>query len=238
MNKKTLSLNLLFWTDFYPNSSRERNVRYALRELKNLTNFLSEYVDISLNIFDYSTRKFLEDGEHIPYPPAVYKRSEKINNILTQTFTNYFSIIDSDVFVCRQDYQKLGEIVSKASVESCITFDVIDLDEEKTEKIIYENADPLSFSSPSRFPGVTGGLGAFFITSTENLRKHDGFNEKFTSWGGEDGEIYARIYKDNSIEKIRCTKDNIRLFHLSHFRDTSNNKNYYDRAEYEKNNGI
>lgn len=225
----------MFWTDNLPNSTRERNVSYAINELKNLVSFLSQHIDCKYKVYDYSPEKFIQESIHIPYGASVYKRSEKINNILSQTTSDLFSIIDSDCFVCREDYNKLAEILVNSSVESCITFDVLDFSAEDTDKIVYKNADPNQFVVSSRFPGRAGGLGAFFITNTNNLKKNGGFNEKFTTWGGEDGEIYHKINMDESIKKIACNKEIIRLFHLSHISERDN-INYFNREEYTKNN--
>lgn len=232
---KSLEINLMFWTDNQPNSTRERNVRYAISELKNLVEYLSQYINCKYSIYDYSPKKIIEESIHIPYGPSVYKRSEKINNILKNTTSDLFSVIDSDCFICREDYSKLAEILVNNNKESCFTFDVLDFNDENTSKIVYKNADPTQFSVSNRFPGRAGGLGAFFITSTENLKKHNGFNLNFTCWGGEDGEIYDKIHRDDSIEKIPCKKDFIRLYHLSHFLDRSN-INYFNAEEYLKNN--
>lgn len=237
MIKKTLSINLMFWTDLLNNSLRERNVFYIINETKKLSNFLSDYIDVTFNIFDYSPTAFLKEGFHIPYEPKAYERSKKINDILKNTNTDYFSIIDSDVFIYNQDYKKLGEELSSSETNNCFTFDVYDTNLEQSNKIIYENADPTTFECKSRFPGIAGGLGAFFITNTENLKKNGGFNEKFKTWGGEDGEIYEKIWKDNSIIKRRINNKIIRLYHLCHQRDLTCIK-YFNEVEYKKNNNL
>lgn len=232
---KSLDINLLFWTDNLPNSSRERNIKYSIIELKNLINYLSQHIDCKYNLYDYSPTKILEDSIHIPYPPSAYKRSVKINHIINQTTADLISIIDADCFICKEDYAKLAEIIVQADVNSCVTFDVLDFSNEDTDKIVYEGADPMQFSVSSRFQGRAGGLGAFFITNTNNLKSNGGFNEKFTTWGGEDGEIYDKINRDGSIKKIPCNRDVIRLFHLSHVSDRSN-INYFNHDEYVRNN--
>ena len=179
--------------------------------------------------------KTVEDCIHVPYPPAVFKKSEKINYILEQCKSEMFSVIDSDCFVNNNDYEKLAKIITENNCNNCYTFDVLDFSEADTRKIIYENSNPTEFEVNSRFPGRAGGLGAFFITNTENLRKHNGFNTKFTTWGGEDGEIYDRIDRDGSIKKISIKNDSIKLFHLSHVSDREN-INYFNHDEYVRNN--
>jgi hypothetical protein len=232
---KTLDINMLFWTDNLSNSTRERNIKYTIPQLKELTSFLSNYIICHYNVYDYSPSKIVDDSVHIPYPSSVYKRSEKINNILSNTISDLFSIIDSDCFICKEDYPKLAELLVQSNDNSCITFDVLDFSNEDTDKIVYENANPLQFEVSSRFENRAGGLGAFFITNTSNLKSYGGFNLKFTTWGGEDGEIYDKIYRDGSIKKIPCNRDVIRLFHLSHVSDREN-INYFNKEEYVRNN--
>jgi hypothetical protein len=87
----------------------------------------------------------------------------------------------------------------------------------------------------SRFPGRAGGLGAFFIASTEELKMLGGFNTKYTTWGGEDGEIYDKIDRTGTIKKIPLKYTDIRLFHLNHFSDRENIR-YFNREEYIRNN--
>jgi len=231
----SLDINLMFWTDALVNSTRERNVKYAINELKHLSNYLNSKIKCNINLIDYSETKIIGEAVHIPYPSTVYKRAEKINNILSNCNADMLSIIDSDCFICREDYDKLLDTIVTSGKESCITFDVLDFSEADTNKIVYENADPKSFEVSSRFPGRAGMLGAFFITDTDNLKKHGGFNTKFTCWGGEDGEIYDKIYRDGTIKKIPVNRNQIRLFHLSHFSDRSN-INYFNHDEYVKNN--
>ena len=235
---KTLSINLVFWTDGVENSTRDRNAKYSAKELKNLSDYLQgRGIDCTYQIFDYSPAQIIEDSTHIPYPVSVFKKSEKINNVLNDCHTDLFAVMDSDCFVCREDYEKLADILLSVDNNCCITFDVLDFTEEDTQKIIYGDVSPsdLAKNVSSRFPGRAGGLGAFYITNTQNLKDHKGFNLNYTAWGGEDGEIYDKIYRDGSIQKIPCNNEMIKLYHLSHFSDREN-INYFNREEYIKNN--
>lgn len=235
---KSLTINLMFWTDGIQNSTRERNVKYTTAELKYLCEYLcSRNIDCRYNIYDYSPTKLVDESIHIPYPQSAYKRSEKINKILNNTKTDLFAIIDSDCFVYRKDYETLANIIKQADLQSCITFDVLDFTEPDTQQIVNSGADPFTFNDRTngRFHGRAGGLGAFFIVNTNSLKFHGGFNEKFTTWGGEDGEIYDKIYRDGYIQKIPCNNTTVKLYHLSHFSDREN-VNYFDYNEYLRNN--
>jgi hypothetical protein len=234
----SLDINMLFWTDDVLNSTRDRNAKFSVKELKNLSEYLlSRDINCTYKVYDYSKKQILEDSIHIPYPSSAFKKSEKINNILKKTNSELFSIIDSDCFICREDYKLLADIINQMSANSCATFDVLDFCKEDTEKIIYDNISPLSLltKTTARFEGRAGGLGAFFITDANDLKLRGGFNEKFTTWGGEDGEIYNKIHEDKNIKKFIIKNDTIRLFHLNHFLDREN-INYYNAEEYISNN--
>ena len=228
---------MMFWTDGHPNSTRERNIKYAAKKLKELVAYLniSNKIKCNYHIYDYSPSKIIEHSIHIPYPLAAYKRSEKVNNILKTSTADLFSIIDSDCFIQEKYYDILISKIEQHGINSCFTFDVIDLDPNQTEEVATTDIIADHFIANSRFPNRAGGLGGFFITNTDNLKLHGGFNEKFTTWGGEDGEIYDKIWRDEKIKKIQIKNDTIKLFHLNHFSDRDN-INYFNRAEYICNN--
>ena len=234
---KTLDINMMFWTDGHLNSTRERNVKYAAKKLRDLANYLntSNKIKCTYNIYDYSPSKLIEDSIHIPYLPSVYKRSEKINNILKTSTADLFSIIESDCFIQEKYYDTLISVIEEHGIDSCFTFDVIDLEPHQTEEVANTDITADNFIASSRFPDRAGMLGALFITNTANLIKHGGFNTKFNTWGGEDGEIYGKIWEDNSIKKIQIKNDIIKLYHLHHICDREN-INYFNYDEYVKNN--
>lgn len=229
----TLQINMMFWTDGLQNSTRTRNASYSVKKLDELVHYINNESNIqcTFNVYDYSPDQILENSIHIPYPLSVYKRSEKINNILDLCNTDLFSIIDSDCFVDSLNYNNLIKNIEEHGVDSCFTFDVSDLEPQSSHKIIYEGAAAGNFSTTSRFPGRAGMLGALFITNTNNLKIHGGFNTEFTTWGGEDGEIYGKIWSDNQIKKIQIKTDDVKLYHLHHFCDREN-INYFNSEEY------
>ena len=148
---KTLSLNLVFWTDGILNSTRTRNAKYAAQELGNLSLYLQNRgINNTYSIYDYSPTQILEGSVHIPYPSTVFKKSEKLNNILNNCTSDLFAVMDSDCFLCREDYDKFADIILSSSNNICITFDVLDFTEEDTNKIVYENVSPFErFSEAS-----------------------------------------------------------------------------------------
>lgn len=235
MNNITLSLNMVFWTDGKENSTRERNIKYSIKELDNLCNFLSNYFNTNYRIWDYSPTQIVKDSIHIPYPLSAFRKSEKINNILANTTETLFSIMDSDCFLYRNDYEKLAELILSNGVKSCYTFDVDDIDDKDSIQVIENIKQPEQCITTNRFPGRAGGLGAFFICNTQVIKDLGGYDEKFTTWGGEDGEVYNRIYYHNDIKKVPSRTDQIRLYHLSHLSDREN-INYFNREEYIRNN--
>tara|TARA_R110000868_G_scaffold411020_1_gene701364 strand:+ start:137 stop:841 length:705 start_codon:yes stop_codon:yes gene_type:complete len=231
----SLSINLIYWDDCLPNSTRLRNVKYIINELKNLNLFLKEEIDSEINIIDYSKKQILEGSKHVPYADGVYKRSEKINRLLYKCDKDLFGVIDADCFLKKVHYKTFRDSLLNNGKNCCYTYDVCDFSAQDTEQILYNYGDPDTLPVTNRFPGRTGGLGAFFITDTVNLKKHNGFDEKFTTWGGEDGEIYGRIQRDNKITKVATTYDKITLYHLNHFSNRSDIR-YFNNDEYIRNN--
>lgn len=233
----SLSINLMFWSDCLPNSTRERNVYYAVDKLNELNAILKKSIDSEINIIDYSKTQVLKDSRHIPYPDSVYKRSEKINNLLKECDKDLFGVIDADCFIKEDHYEKLRDLILTNGAKSCFTFDTCDFSAEDTAKILFENANPDSLPHSSRFPGRAGGFGGFFIVNAETLRQHNGFDEKFKTWGGEDGEVYDRVFYDNTVKNVSILSNEITVYHLNHFCD-SENINYFNRQEYMKNNNL
>lgn len=231
----SLSINLLFWDDCLPNSTRLRNVKYIINRLTDLNSFLRGKIDSEINIIDYSNHQILDGSKHIPYPAGVYKRSEKINKLLQGCNKDLFGVIDGDCFLKEDHYKIFLDTLLINGKNCCYTFDVCDFSEKDTEQILYDSVDPDTLPFTTRFPGRAGGLGALFITDTVNLKKHNGFNEKFTTWGGEDGEIYDKICRDDKITKVATTSDKITLYHLNHFSNRSDIR-YFNHDEYIRNN--
>lgn len=230
-----LDLNMMFWSDNHPQKHRERNARYAFNQLKELSAFLSKNFEVKCTLFDYSPQKLIEEAVHIPYPPTIYKRAEKINNLLKNSTSDLFSVIDSDCFIDKSSYNYLESMLLKeSSTDVCYTFDFCDFDNESTIKVVYENNDPNIFPYSRRFPGrvgTLGGLGGFFILGNNVLKRHGGFNEKFLYWGGEDGEIYDKINHDGLVKKIVTPIEYVKIYHLAHITNRED-INYYNHDYY------
>lgn len=232
-----IDLNMMFWSDNHPYKQRERNALFTFNKLKELSNYLTSHFEVKCSAYDYSPEKILPEALHIPYPPTVYKRSEKINNLLKNSVSDLFSVIDSDCFIDPNCYSNLLSLLLKEdSASVCYTFDFCDLSSEDSHKVIYENADPNGFPYNRRYPGrisTLGGLGGFFIVGNNVLSKHGGFNEKFIYWGGEDGEIYDKINQDLTVKKIVTHIAEVKIYHLSH-ETNREDINYYNNEYYIK----
>ena len=228
----SISLNMKFWDDGQPDSTRIRNVIFSWKELKKLTNYLnSNGVTSVCSLYDFSPEKIISDATHISYPSGVYKKAEKTNIILRDKKNfDFFMMIDCDAFFYESDYDKLLELIKSLEKGDICTFDLAKLNDNVTEYIvdgafIIENSDWSYAYSGAKENGPlrhhSGGLGGVYISDTEILSKLGGFDEKYVGWGAEDGEMMNRIYCSGIQHKIKPT-NNFAPFHLPHFSDWGN----------------
>jgi predicted glycosyltransferase involved in capsule biosynthesis len=228
----SISLNMKFWDDGQPNSTRIRNVIFSWKELKKLTNYLNSNGVVSVSsLYDFSPEKIVSDSTHIPYPLGVYKKAEKTNIILRDKKNfDFFMMIDCDAFFHENDYEKLLNLIKSLEKGDICTFDLAKLNDNVTEYIvneqfIIENSDWSYAYSGARENGPlrhhSGGLGGVYISDTELLLNLGGFDEKYVGWGAEDGEMMNRIYCSGIQHKIKPT-NNFAPFHLPHFSDWGN----------------
>ena len=238
----SISINMKFWDDGHPESTRIRNVNFAWKELKKLTKYLKEKnVEVISTLYDFSVKKIIEDSHHISYPVGVYKKAEKTNLILKDRKNyDFFMMMDCDAFFYEKDYDDLLNIIHNLEKGDVITFDLAKLDNNIRDYIIdgkfkIENADWSYAYSGERnngpLNGYIGGLGGVYICDTDLLISLGGFDEKYQGWGGEDGDMLGRIWDCKIPHRFKPTR-NFAPFHLPHFSDWSN-KLYSQRFENE-----
>ena len=234
----SISLNMKFWDDGQPESTRIRNVNFSWGELKKLTSYLiNNGVEAVSSLYDFSPEQIIADSIHIPYPLGEYKKSEKTNIILKDKKDyDFFMVIDCDAFFHEQDYEKVLELIKSLDYGDVCTFDLSKLESNVSEyiidgKFIVENADwSYAYSGPKENGPLrhhTGGLGGVYISDTQLLISLGGFDEKYVGWGAEDGDMMDRIYSSKIPHKIKPT-NSFAPFHLPHFSDWGNEK-YYKR---------
>ena len=97
----SLSINMKFWDDGQPESTRIRNVKFSWEKLKKFTSFLIKNgIDAKCTLYDFSPEQIILDSNHIPYPIGVYKKAEKTNIILKeQKEYDFFMMVDCDAFL-------------------------------------------------------------------------------------------------------------------------------------------
>lgn len=234
----SISLNMKFWDDGQPDSTRIRNVNFSWRELKKLSDYLNvNGINSEASLYDFSPEQIIPDSIHISYPLGVYKKAEKTNIILKDKKDyDFFMVIDCDAFFHEKDYQTLLELIKSLEKGDVCTFDLAKLDSNVSDYIIndtfiVENSDWSYAYSGHRENGPlrhhTGGLGGVYISDTQLLISLGGFDEKYVGWGGEDGDMMGRIYYSEIKHKIKPT-NNFAPFHLPHFSDWGN-KDYSQR---------
>lgn len=230
----SLSINMKFWDDGQPNSTRIRNVKYSWDELKKFTSFLkNRKVNVDCFLFDFSPEKIIDDSIHIPYPLGEYKKAEKTNIILKKNSDyDFFMMIDCDAFFHEEDYTKFFDLFETLEENNVVTFDLAKLDDNVSSYLVdgkfqIDNANWSYAYSGDKSNGPlrnhVGGLGGVYICYTKLLLNLGGFDEKFVGWGGEDGEMMDRIWTNGYQTKIKPTK-NFAPFHLPHYYDLGNIK--------------
>jgi predicted glycosyltransferase involved in capsule biosynthesis len=229
----TISINMKFWHDGHNNSTRLRNVEFCWKELKNLWDYLTiNNVYGNINLYDFSMDKIISDSIHISYPTGTYKKAEKTNIILKQQANcDFFMMIDSDAFFDISDYGLLLDIIKNLGSGDVVTFDLAKLNDNTQDYIVnnifdknladWSYAYSGSRSNGPLFNGYSGGLGGVYICDTNLLVSLGGFDEKYTGWGGEDGDMLGRISYSSIPHKIIPTK-NFAPYHLPHFSDWGN----------------
>jgi predicted glycosyltransferase involved in capsule biosynthesis len=229
-----------FWDDGQKDSTRIRNVNFSWRELKRFASFLKKNgIDVDFNLYDFSPEKIIEDAIHIPYPLGVYKKAEKTNIILKEKSNfDFFMMMDCDAFFCKDDYDLFLNLYRELEIGDIVTFDLAKLNDSLSEYIvdgefIKEKADFSYAYSGARENGPLahhiGGLGGVYLCDTKLLLELGGFDEKYTGWGGEDGDKLDKIWQSKTPHRFKPTK-NFAPFHLPHFSDWSN-VNYSRRFE-------
>jgi predicted glycosyltransferase involved in capsule biosynthesis len=234
----SLSLNMKFWDDGQPDSTRIRNVKFSWDELKKFTSYLNDNgINTNCSLYDFSPEKIIEDSIHISYPLGIYKKAEKTNIILKeQKDYDFFMMIDCDAFFHEDDYTNFLSLFKGLTKGDVITFDLAKLDSNINDYIIdnqfkIDNADWSYAYSGNRkngpLNGYIGGLGGVYICDTNLLIELGGFDETYVGWGGEDGEMLSRIWSTTIPHQFKPIR-NFAPFHLPHFSDWGN-KLYNER---------
>jgi CRISPR/Cas system CMR-associated protein Cmr3 (group 5 of RAMP superfamily) len=62
----SISLNMKFWDDGQPDSTRIRNVSFSWKELKKLTSYLNSNGIVAVSsLYDFSPEQIIPDSIHI-----------------------------------------------------------------------------------------------------------------------------------------------------------------------------
>jgi hypothetical protein len=229
-----------FWTDNKQNSTRIRNVNYCFPQMVKLGEFLiSKGIDCIYKLYDFSPEKIFENSEHRPYNLGEYKKSEKTNLIIRENIDcDYIFMFDTDTFFVESDFEKIFDLLFDIPKNRIFTFDLAKLDESTMVKI--ENKENINFFDENfnyAYSGkkengplglnYRGGLGGVYICDINLIKENGWFDENYTGWGGEDGDMLSRIMSSDISYDLRSV-NSFAPFHLPHFMDF-NNINYRKR---------
>lgn len=229
-----ISFNMVFWHDGKENSSRVLNANYNWPQLKKLTSYLQNNgIDAVCNLYDFSPEKILQESNWKPFPLAEFRKAEKLNLILKEQENHeFFSMVDCDCFFHLEDYSKILFQIKNLKKGDIITYDLAKLGGDVSEYIVdgifIKDKAKWSYAySGSRENGPLsssfGGLGGVFICHTNLIIEVGGYDEKYKTWGGEDGDLLNRIINKKNYNTINPTRD-FAPFHLEHFTDWGNKK--------------
>lgn len=206
-----ITFNILFWKGF-DFENRLRNLEFSWYRLKKFVSYLKEKgIKSECLLFDFSEESLLQESIHMPYPNDVYKRSEKINQVLIYNKENYkpeiICVIDSDIFFEENQYDKLIEIITNLKDKKVLVPNLSDIIDSNEVDFINKK-----INKPRTVNRGLGGLGAFFMLKFDEIFNIGGFDERFIVWGGEDDNISVRLSK-NGCDVSRV---DIKLYHLPH----------------------
>lgn len=219
MKKFKWDITTLFWIDGTGYPDRLNNVLFTIKRNKHLVEYLNKNgCDVSYTVYDFSPEKVLDDSIHIPFKLAEYRRSEKINIVLKNIDSDFFSVIDGDCFFDEVDYDKVLSLYDEFDLNTVYNFDWKKLHTVENINFNDNTFKPTNEWSFAIGYGLVGGLGAFFVAPTLKLKQINGFDESFKTWGGEDGEALDRLMR---ICK-RVPIFNFSPYHIPHFTDWSN----------------
>ena len=225
---------MIFWHDGHSDSTRIKNVEFSWPELKNLCSFLRENgFNCDHKLYDFSVIKQFEDAIHVPYDTLEFKKAEKLNHIIKSNLQyDYLVMFDCDMFFFKKDYDKVLTIFKNVTKRTLTTFDAAKL-HINHDIVNDENFNPYDHDWSYAYSGNKengplssgrlGGLGGIYICDMELLKEIEFFDENFTRWGGEDGDLLNKIYYLNNTRIIPVRE--FAPFHLPHFSDW-NNPNY------------
>lgn len=227
---------MAFWTDGKENSTRVRNVKLTWNHLKAMVSYLQEKnIACSANIFDYSPEKIIEEAVHIPYPLSVYKRAEKLNDIIEiYSDDEYIALMDCDVFIHRTQWNNVLELSTNIQYNTAYFFNWAKIN----HTVNFSSLDDINFNAPYNLAftkGYAGGFGAFSIAPVGPIKEVGKYDTKFTTWGGEDGDLMDRYTRCNKFLYKNIAEDFILPIHLPHEEDRENIL-YFNRDEYIRNN--
>jgi len=229
-----ISLNMVFWDDGKTDSTRIRNVLYTYPQLKKLTQYLKDNgVDAVCNLYDFSPEQKAEECIWIPFPLSEFRKSEKLNIVIKQQSEHsFFCMFDCDCFIDPLDYPRLLEQIKGLNAGDIVTYDLAKLGGDVNEYIIdgvfHKDNARWSYAYSGKMEngplcGSMGGLGGVFICDSKILNEVGGYDEKYKTWGGEDGDLLDRIMISKNYKSINSTRD-FAPYHLEHFTDWDNKK--------------
>jgi len=205
-----MKINILYWGD---KKERLANTNLSWHYLKNFSRYCIEHgCLVEPFLFDFSEIQVLDDAIHIPYPNGEYKRAEKINKVFEyhSEKEEFIGICDSDVVIREEDYESMKYFITILKHKNFYVFKLDDLISLKG--VDFENKQINFGELELKERNFEPDLGALFFIHNSLMKEVDGFDERFTVWGGEDNHTAYKLLSKGYNKKLLPLKP-IHLLH-------------------------
>lgn len=221
-----IAIVMPYWNDSPNYTQRYMNVMYCWDNLKKLNSFLRDNaIECAATLYDFSVRKTIPDATHISANIIGFNKSKKMNIICSNLpDIDFLFSVDADMFFDESDYTNILNVLKNIQYGDIYTFDAAKLDKDdsltaiRTGTIDFTWEWWYAYSGPKNNGPLckhNGGLGGAFIVDMKLLKNVNGFDEKITSWGGEDGQALADISRGR-IDMNLVPIKHFAPFHLDH----------------------
>jgi predicted glycosyltransferase involved in capsule biosynthesis len=226
--KYSFKICVPFWVDIedIQASTRVRNVLFIQEQIRRLTTFLkSKGNDVTFDIYDFSPEPVIPGAIHKPFPLGSFRKAEKWNLILSETHTDYFIGLDSDMFIHQSDFESFHELIQVNDKKQVMLFNTRCIQDHDVDKVDWDGGDVDNLLALQMHlycsMGHTGTFGGLWVCPLHLIKNVGGFNENIKYRGDEDGELFTRITnpKDNDwlIENVKVNRIlDIIPIHLPH----------------------
>jgi hypothetical protein len=188
---------------------------FVIKKIQKFKKILDEIgIENTFNVFDFSENQKVENSIHIPFASDEFRKSEKINHIIKYNRDNIkpeiFCLFDSDIFFNEDSYINIINLIRNFDKRFFYVGYVNDLIFNPDTKLDIDNLKIIGKYKSNRRDVF--GLGGTYFVDFNELHDIGGYDENFTTWGGEDDDLGNRFAR----KQIKRKQMNCDFFHLPH----------------------